>query len=100
MRWWTRQIREGMNPRAYALVGVLLVVLLGVYALDGTTRRLRAEGASGAPAPSVAAEPASPSRAGNATPTPDGWGGDPFQWRGRAGNATTRVPERASSITP
>ena len=38
MQWLRKQIREGMNTRTYALVGVLLAMLLWIYSLDDRTR--------------------------------------------------------------
>jgi hypothetical protein len=85
MQWWTKQIREGMNARSYLLVGVLVVVLLWIYSLDEKTRRLRARGAAGAAAPAASVIAAPTARAAAATPTPPGWGEDPFQRRFRVG---------------
>lgn len=82
MQWWSKQMREGMNRRTYALVGVLVVVLVWIYSLDEKTRHLRSQGRGGtASAPVVAVLPAAFPRMAAATPTPPGWGEDPFQRR-------------------
>jgi len=97
MQWWSKRIREGMNRRTYALVGILVVVLLWIYSLDGKTRGLRAKGASFAAAPSVAVMPAASPRAVAATPTPPGWGEDPFHRRFRIGGAPPVMTRTAST---
>lgn len=90
MNWWRSQVREGMNPRTYALVGILAAVLAWIYFAEGRTRAIRSGGAAGSSAPSLAASSAASSAAERAaaTPTPSGWGDDPFQRRLRAGSAT------------
>jgi hypothetical protein len=101
MQWWSKQWREGMNPRTYLLVGVLAVVLVWIYSLDEKTRTLRAHGRGGsAPAPSVAVLPASASRVVAATPTPPGWGEDPFQRRFRIGGEPATATPRAAGVAP
>jgi len=98
MQWWSKRIREGMNRRTYALVAVLAVVLLWVYSLDSKTRGPRDKGASmAAAAPSVAVVPAAAPRAVAATPTPPGWGEDPFQRRFRIGDAPPPAMRHASA---
>ncbi len=92
MQWLRKQIREGMNTRTYALVGVLLAMLLWIYSLDEKTRALRSGSAAGrgAPAPAMLA---TASERGNAvTPTPPGWGGDPFDRRFRLGREPNSEP--------
>ena len=86
MQWLRKQMREGMNTRTYALVGVLLAMLLWIHSLDEKTRALRsrtAGGGSAAPAPAVLA--GADGRAKAVTPTPPGWGSDPFDRRFRLG---------------
>ena len=101
MQWLRKQIREGMNTRTYALVGVLLAMLLWIYSLDEKTRVLRARSAAGggaAPAPAMLA--GSNDRASAPTPTPPGWGSDPFDRRFRLGtepNSEQAVSGRTSA---
>ncbi len=86
MQWLRKQMREGMNTRTYVLVGLLLAVLLWIHSLDEKTRSLRSRTAAGggaAPAPAVLATASGRNDA--ATPTPPGWGGDPFDRRFRLG---------------
>ena len=100
MQWLEKQIREGMNTRTYALVGTLLVVLLWIHSLDEQTRALkaRARASGGAPPPAVLA--VSPSGRGQAaTPTPPGWGEDPFERRFRLGGAPDRAAVKPATTT-
>ncbi len=93
MQWLRKQVREGMNVRTYVLVGVLVTVLLWIYSLDERTRALRSRARTSAgatPAASVLAPP--PARAAAATPTPLGWGEDPFQRRFRVGGEPAAAP--------
>jgi hypothetical protein len=85
MQWLRKQIREGMNTRTYALVGVLLAMLLWIHSLDEKTRAMRSRGAGGGAAPAPAVLAAAADRGGAVTPTPPGWGGDPFDRRFRLG---------------
>ncbi|HEU4335394.1 MAG TPA: hypothetical protein VFT32_12940 [Candidatus Eisenbacteria bacterium] len=74
-----RGMREGMNVRTYVLAGLLVVLLIGVYSVDGRGRPPGPRPAdSGAPH-AVASLPAAAERSAPATPTPPGWGADPFQ---------------------
>ncbi|HET9951952.1 MAG TPA: hypothetical protein VFS09_09175 [Candidatus Eisenbacteria bacterium] len=87
MQWLEKQIREGMNTRTYVLVGALLALLLWIHSLDERTRALRsrsaASGGTSAPAPAVPAAGPGSGRVGAVTPTPPGWGDDPFDRRFR-----------------
>lgn len=78
------QVREGMNPRAYVLAGLLVVVLLWVQSIGERARPAsapaRAAG-SGASAAAPAIEPTAGGKTGPSTPTPEGWGRDPFDQR-------------------
>jgi len=99
MQWLEKQIREGMNTRTYALVGTLLLLLLWIHSLDEKTRAMRARAASSgrAPAPAVLAAGPGPgsSRVGPVTPTPPGWGSDPFDRRFRLGGDPDRTAPAA-----
>jgi len=96
MHWLRKQIREGMNTRTYALVGVLLAMLLWIYSLDEKTRALRSRSAAGGGAAPAAAMLANASERGSAvTPTPPGWGGDPFDRRFRLGREPNSEPAPA-----
>jgi hypothetical protein len=102
MQWLRKQIREGMNTRTYALVGVLLAMLLWIHSLDEKTRTLRsrtATGAGAAPAPAVLASTGD--RTSAVTPTPPGWGSDPFDRRFRLGAEpnSMRAPRGAVSAS-
>lgn len=74
-----RGLREGMNVRTYVLAGVLVVLLVAVYAVDGPGRAPRPRPADPVPPHAVASLPAAAPRSAPATPTPPGWGADPFQ---------------------
>jgi hypothetical protein len=94
MQWLEKQIREGMNTRTYLLVGTLVAVLLWIHSLDEKTRaiRARAADADGGGAPAPAALAVAPDRGMPATPTPPGWGDDPFDRRFRLGRETAVEP--------
>ncbi len=86
MQWLEKQIREGMNARTYALVGLLLAVLVWIWSLDDKSRSLRSRAATSAgSAPPVAVLASFTERGGPASPTPPGWGDDPFDRRFRPG---------------
>ena len=75
------QMKKGLNPRTYALVGLLVAVLVWIHSLDVKRQALRAK----SPVVTVAPSPALPAAARLAergdtrgAPTPPGWGGDPF----------------------
>jgi hypothetical protein len=98
MQWLEKQIREGMNARTYALVGLLLAVLVWIWSLDDKTRSLRSRAAAAAgPAPAVAALATGSERPGPASPTPPGWGDDPFDRRFRPGRES---PATTTGATP
>jgi len=94
MQWLEKHIREGMNTRTYALVGALLAVLVWIHSVDEKTRSIRAHasaaGAVGVPGPAVLA--GGSDRSGPATPTPAGWGVDPFDRRFRLGKEPSAEP--------
>ena len=86
MDWFRDQMKKGMNPRTYTLVGFLVVVLLWIHSLDVKQRLLRAKnGAISTPA--AMAEPAKAhladgkGTAASFASTPPGWGRDPFERR-------------------
>ena len=100
MSWVREQARQGMNPRTYTLLALLVVALLYVQSLDEQAKRarLRALAAGGArPGPAqlaVAAPKAMPS-----TPTAQGWGRDPFERRfGPTSRTAAAVDPR--NVTP
>lgn len=75
------KLRQGMNPRTYVLVGILVVTLVWVHSLGGRPKPAGAPvRAKGAGAPPATAAPAAPAgdKTGPSTPTPEGWGRDPF----------------------
>ncbi len=78
MNWLREQAKQGMNPRTYVLVGLLVASLIYVQSLDGQQKqaRARARAAAAAPAAAVAAAPVP--KPGPSTPTEPGWGRDPF----------------------
>lgn len=98
MQWLEKQIREGMNTRTYALVGALGILLLWIHSLDQQTRAYRTRAAAtGGATPAPAALAVAPSRrAEAATPTPHGWGSDPFDRRFRLG----RGPDENAGAAP
>ncbi len=84
MDWFRDQVKKGMNPRTYLLLGFLVAVLLWIQSLDAKQRALRAKAAAVTMTP-VPATPAAarlaeaPGR--RAEQTPAGWGSDPFERR-------------------
>ena len=81
---WRDQMKKGMNPRTYVLVGFLVLVLVWIQSLDAKKKAIRAA----MPAVSIAPAPAVPltARIGEqgamrASATPVGWGQDPFERR-------------------
>ncbi|HSQ59158.1 MAG TPA: hypothetical protein VLT84_01780 [Acidobacteriota bacterium] len=79
MKWWRRPWRAGSHVRAYVLVGLLAAILIGVYSVDERARALRTRSSIRSAPPAVASLPAAAPRSAPATPTPPGWGADPFQ---------------------
>jgi len=84
MDWFRDQMKKGMNPRTYVLVGFLVLVLVWIQSLDQKRRDLRAR----TPAVTVAPAPAMPMPVklaaqgdARAEATPAGWGEDPFERR-------------------
>jgi len=92
MSWLSEQARQGMNPRTYVLVGLLVAALLYVQSLDGQAKRarLRAQAAGGPPPPAQLA--AAPPKQGIPTPTEPGWGNDPFRRQFGPGSAVVPAP--------
>ena len=84
MDWFRDQMKKGMNPRTYVLVGFLILVLVWIQSLDAKRREIRARTPSVTLAPAPAAPlPARPAERGDARAslTPVGWGRDPFERR-------------------
>jgi len=84
MDWFRDQMKKGMNPRTYVLVGILVVALVWIQSLDQKRREIRAR----TPAVTLAPAPAAPMPAkvaarddARASATPPGWGPDPFERR-------------------
>ena len=84
MDWFRDQMKKGMNPRTYVLVGFLILVLVWIQSLDRKRKEIRARTpvVTIAPAPAVAL-PGKPAERGEtrASATPVGWGMDPFERR-------------------
>jgi hypothetical protein len=100
MSWLREQARQGMNPRTYVLLGLLIAALVTVQSLDEQSKRarLRARGAGGAPPPAQLA--ASAPKQGLSTPTEPGWGSDPFRRRFGPEGAPAAVPPSARREAP
>ena len=84
MDWFRDQMKKGMNPRTYLLVGFLVAMLLWIHSLDTKARASRAKAAAitMAPAPAVPAAAQLAEHTGpRAAQTPAGWGSDPFERR-------------------
>jgi hypothetical protein len=97
MDWFRDQMKKGMNPRTYVLVGFLVAMLLWVHSIDQKKQAIRAKAA----AVSIAPAPAAPTPArlaehggAGASMTPEGWGSDPFERRVFQGK------ESASAMRP
>ncbi|HMI32139.1 MAG TPA: hypothetical protein VK527_10415 [Candidatus Limnocylindrales bacterium] len=98
------QVKKGLNPRTYVLVGFLVAVLVWIHSLDVKQKALRAKN----PAATIAPAPALPAAARLAergdtrrAPTPPGWGGDPFARRSADWNdkgAPVRVAVRTEAL--
>ncbi|HYQ96693.1 MAG TPA: hypothetical protein VER38_06745 [Candidatus Eisenbacteria bacterium] len=80
MDWFRDQMKKGMNPRTYVLVGFLVGVLLWIQVLDQKQKALRAKNPAVtlAPAPAIPAVRHEERDPAHASMTPLGWGGDPF----------------------
>jgi len=100
MSWVREQARQGMNPRTYVLVALLVVALLYVQSLDEQTKRARARAAAagGPPPPAQLAVGASVRTA--PTPTERGWGRDPFRRRFGPGHVDASEPTRRGHEAP
>jgi len=83
MDWFREQMKKGMNPRTYVLVGFLVVVLVWIHSLDQKRREVRARMPEVviAPAPAVPLARSVEHGAARASATPEGWGSDPFEGR-------------------
>lgn len=102
MSWLKEQARQGMNPRTYVLLGLLVAALLYVQSLDEQAKRarLRAQ-AAGGPPPAPAQLAIAPKK-GLSTPTAAGWGSDPFRrhFGPEAASAPSPAPERHGDAVP
>lgn len=92
MSWLREQARQGMNPRTYVLLGLLVAALLYVRSLDDPAKRARLR-ARAADAPPPAQLAASVVKQGMSTPTEPGWGTDPFRRRFGPESARDGAPE-------
>ena len=83
MDWFRDQMKKGMNPRTYLLVGFLVAMLFWIHSLDTKQRALRAKAAAitMTPVPAVAAVRLAEQTGPRAALTPVGWGSDPFERR-------------------
>lgn len=86
MDWFRDQMKKGMNPRMYALVGFLVAVLFWIHSLDVKQKALRAKNgtAGSSPAavvPALAHLSDAKGTAASFASTPSGWGRDPFERR-------------------
>jgi len=98
MDWMREQVKRGMNPRAYVLLGLLAVTLIYIQSLDDQQKRARARAhAAGAPAQVVVAAPVV--KEGPSTPTELGWGRDPFD-RHFASGGSPSAPALRGMRTP
>jgi hypothetical protein len=99
MSWLRDQARQGMNPRTYTLLALLVVALLYVQSLDEQAKRarLRAQ-AAGGPPPAPAQLAAAASKTGASTTIGEGWGRDPFARR--FGPGGTEAPPDPRRISP
>jgi hypothetical protein len=102
MDWLRDQVKRGMNPRTYVLVGLLVATLVWIQSLDERQRALRAKARASSPPPAAAVAAvavASAGRQGPTTPAAAGWGRDPFEQRfglpGSGVPASARPPKRA-----
>jgi len=92
MDWFQDQMKKGMNPRTYVLVGFLVVALVWIQSMEAKKKAIRAS----MPAMTVAPAQALPAPAKledqgpmRASPTPLGWGEDPFERRVFNGKETS-----------
>ncbi|MBI4363951.1 MAG: hypothetical protein HY568_00840 [Candidatus Latescibacteria bacterium] len=84
MDWFRDQVKKGMNPRTYVLVGFLVAVLFWIHSLDVKQKSLRARNAASGSARVTALAAPEGSKRGNAVAavsTPAGWARDPFERR-------------------
>jgi hypothetical protein len=95
--WVLRQLKKGMNPRTFILLGLLVAVLIWIQSLEARQKALRASGdAAAVPAAAVAAAPAARARRAAPDAVNPGWGEDPFARRFSAAGdeGTARAVQR------
>jgi hypothetical protein len=107
MDWFRDQMKKGLNPRTYGLLGALALVLFWIHSLDVKQRELRAKQPTITAAPALAVP--LPSRVAEhgemrAAATPAGWGIDPFERKfldGKGGTARSYArPAPAAPQSP
>ena len=102
MDWFRDQMKKGMNPRSYVLVGFLVLVLIWIQSLDRKQKAIRARtpAVTAAPAAAVPVPTRIPDRGEmRAAATPPGWGEDPFERRvfdGKESASAARPVTRAA----
>lgn len=102
MSWLGEQAKQGMNPRTYVLLGLLVAALVYVQSLGDREKRARlgAGGAGSSAAPPPAQLAASAATRGTSTPTEPGWGSDPFRRRFGPEGAVEKRPGTAGGAEP
>ena len=85
MGWLRDQVKKGLNPRTYVLVGFLILVLLWIQSLNAKQKAVRARAAASVAAQAVPPPPARPAaskaRPSGAMAGAVVWGRDPFERR-------------------